>query len=68
LILLKVFFSPTDAQVNYLKNNFRIYTKIDIKKAPSRFFALLVLAKVTAVKIAILTAVTAPKHVGAILM
>jgi uncharacterized membrane protein len=30
--IIKVFFySPTDAQVNCLKNSFKIYTKIDIK-------------------------------------
>jgi hypothetical protein len=60
LILSKFFYTPTDAQVNRLKNNFRIYIKIDIKTAPTCFgavtpssgSALLVLAKVTAVKIA----------------
>jgi hypothetical protein len=54
------FYSPTDAQVNCLKNNFKIYIKIDIKTAPTYFgaitpssgSALLVLAKVTVVKIA----------------
>ena len=48
--------SPTDAQVNCLKNGFKIY----IKTAPTHFgsvtpssgSALLVLAKVTVVKIA----------------
>jgi len=46
--------------VNYLKNNFKIYIKICIKRAPAYFgtvtpssgSALLVLAKVTVVKIA----------------
>jgi hypothetical protein len=42
--------------VNCLKNNFKIYIKIDIKTAPTCFGAvtplLLVLAKVTLVKIA----------------
>ena len=60
LILSKFFYSPTDAQVNCLKNNFNIYIKIDIKTAPTCFgavtpssgSALLVLAKVTVVKIA----------------
>jgi hypothetical protein len=28
------FYSPTDAQVKCLKNNFKIYIKIDIKTAP----------------------------------
>jgi len=60
LILSKFFYSPTDAQVNCLKNNFKIYIKIDIKTAPTCFgavkpssgSALFVLAKVTVVKIA----------------
>jgi hypothetical protein len=59
-ILSKCFYSPTDAQVNFLINNFKIYIKIDIKTAPtclgavtpSSGGALLVLAKVTVVKIA----------------
>jgi hypothetical protein len=46
--------------VNYLKNNFKIYIKIDIKIAPTIFgavtpssgSALVVLAKVTVVKTA----------------
>jgi hypothetical protein len=54
------FYSPPDAQVNCLKNNFKIYIKIDIKTAPTCFganspssgSALLVLAKVTVVQIA----------------
>ena len=49
------FYSPIDAQVNCLKNNFKIYINIDIKAAPTCFGAvtplsgraLLVLAKVT---------------------
>ena len=53
-------FSPTDAQVNCLKNNIKIDIKIDIKTAPTCFdtvttssgSALLLLAKVTVVKIA----------------
>ena len=35
--LPKFFYSPTDAQVNWLKNNFKIYIKIDIKTAPTCF-------------------------------
>jgi hypothetical protein len=54
------FYSPTDAQVNCLKNNFKIYIKIDNKTAPTCFVAvtptsrsaLLLLDKVTVVKIA----------------
>jgi len=59
LDVIKVFYSPTDAQVNCLKNSFKLYIKIYIKTAPSCFgavtpssgSALLVLAKVTVVKI-----------------
>ena len=57
---IKVFYSPTDAQVNFLKNNFKMYIKIYIKTTltcfvavtPSTGSAFLVLAKVTVVKIA----------------
>ena len=60
LDISKVFYSPTDAQVNCLKNNFKTYIKIDIRRAPTCFgavtpssgSALLVLAKVTVVEIA----------------
>jgi hypothetical protein len=56
--VIRVFNSPTDAQLNYLKNNFKIYIKIDVKTAPICFgavtpssgSALLELAKVTVVK------------------
>jgi len=55
LIKSKFFYSPTDAQVNFLKNNIKIY----IKAAPTCFgavttsseSALFVLAKVTVVRI-----------------
>jgi hypothetical protein len=36
---IKVFYSLTDAQLNCLKNNFKIYIKIDIKTAPIYFGA-----------------------------
>jgi hypothetical protein len=57
--VIKVFYSPTDAQLNCLKNNFKIYIKIDIKTAPTCFGAItpssgsaqFELAKVTVVKI-----------------
>jgi hypothetical protein len=61
LILSTFFYSPTDAPVNCLKNNFKIYIKINIKTVrhvsvlsvtPSSGSALFVLAKVTVVKIA----------------
>jgi hypothetical protein len=60
LDIVKFFiYSPIDAQVNCLKNNFKIYIKSEIKTAPKYFgavtpssgSALLVLAKVTVVKI-----------------
>jgi len=31
LILSKIFYSPTDAQVNCLKNNFKIYIEVNIE-------------------------------------
>jgi hypothetical protein len=41
-----VFFnSPTDAQVNCLKKNFKIYIKIDIKAAPKCFGAITIISK-----------------------
>ena len=60
MILSKFFYSPTDAPLNCLKNNFKIYIKSDIKRAPTCFgavtpssgSALLVLARVTVFKIA----------------
>jgi hypothetical protein len=60
LYSLKFFYSQTDAQVNCFKNDFEIYIEIDIKTVatcfgavtPSSGSALLVLAKVTVVKIA----------------
>jgi hypothetical protein len=59
-LILSKFVSPTNAQENCLKNNFRIYIKVDIKTAPSCFgavtpssrSALLMLAKVIVGKIA----------------
>jgi hypothetical protein len=51
LDIIKVFYLPTDAQVNFLKNNIKIY----IKTAPTCFGAVapsssFVLAKVTVVE------------------
>ena len=59
-IIKILYYSPTDAQVNCVKNSFNIYIKIDNKTAatcfgavtPSSGSALFVLAKVTVVKIA----------------
>jgi hypothetical protein len=39
----KFFYPPTDAQVNCLKNNFKIYIKIDIKTAPTCFGAVTII-------------------------
>jgi hypothetical protein len=55
---IKVFHSPTDAQVNCRKNNFKINIKIEIKKlqhvsvqSPSSGGALFDLTKVRIIKI-----------------
>jgi hypothetical protein len=37
IFLSTFFYLPTDAQLNCLKNNFKIYIKIDIKTAPTYF-------------------------------
>ena len=53
--IFKVFYSPTDAQVNCLKNNIKIYIKTALTYfdavTPSSGSALFVLANVTVVKI-----------------
>jgi hypothetical protein len=41
----KFFYSPTDAQVNCLKNNFQICIKIDIKTAPTCFGAITIISE-----------------------
>jgi hypothetical protein len=57
LDIIKVLYSPTDAQVNCLKNNIKIY----IKKSSDMFRAL------TSTNNALPEdGVTAPKHVGAV--
>jgi hypothetical protein len=43
LDFIKVFYSPTDAQMNCLKNNFKICIKIDIKTAPTCFGAITII-------------------------
>jgi len=56
----KFFYSQTDAQANCLKNNFKIYIKTDI-----------ILTTVTLASTSNTLpndGVTAPKHVGAVLM
>jgi hypothetical protein len=40
---IKVFYPPADAQVNCLKNNFKIYIKIYIKTAPTCFGAITII-------------------------
>jgi hypothetical protein len=57
----RFFYSPTDAQVNSLKNNFKIYIKIDIKTSPTCFSASTSNALPD-------EGVTALKHVGDVLM
>jgi hypothetical protein len=59
LDITKVFYSPTDAQVNCLRDNFKFTLKFTLKQlrhvsvqSPSSGSALFVLAKVTVVKIA----------------
>jgi hypothetical protein len=46
LDIIKVFFySPTDAQVNRLQNNFKIDIKINIKTAPTCFGAITIIGE-----------------------
>ena len=83
LTIIKVFYSPTDAQVNCLKNNIEIYIRIAATcfgaVTPSSGRALFVLAKVTLCLNSQLwyigtknalpeDGVTAPKHVRVILL
>ena len=42
-IITKVFYSPTDAQVNCFKNNSKIYIKMDIKTSPTCFCAITII-------------------------
>jgi hypothetical protein len=44
---VRVLYSPTDSQVNCLKNNFKIYIKIDIKTAPTCFGAITIIREHT---------------------
>jgi len=37
ILILSKFYTPTDAQLNCLKNNFKIDIKIDIKTVPTCF-------------------------------
>jgi hypothetical protein len=41
--VVKVFYSQTDALVTCLKNNFKIYIKIDIKTTPTCFGAVTII-------------------------
>jgi hypothetical protein len=43
LDIIKVFYPPTDAQVNCLKSNLKTYIKIDNKTAPTRFGAITII-------------------------
>jgi hypothetical protein len=38
-----IIYSPTDVKVNCLKNNIKIYIKIDIKTAPTCFGAITII-------------------------
>ena len=40
ILILPKFYSPTDAKLNCLKNNFKIYIKIDTKTAATCFGAI----------------------------
>jgi len=42
--LIKVF-PPTDAQVNNLKNSFKVYIKVYIKTALTRFGAIIIITE-----------------------
>ena len=41
--VLSKFFSPTDLQLDSLKDNFKIYIKIDIKIAPTCFGVIIII-------------------------
>jgi hypothetical protein len=43
LDIIKVFYSPTDPQVNCLKTNFKIYIKIDIKSVSTSIGAITII-------------------------
>ena len=43
LDITKDFYSPTDTQVNCLKNRFKIYIEIDIETAPTCFGAITII-------------------------
>jgi hypothetical protein len=68
LDIIEVFYSPTGAQVNCLKNNFKIYIKIDIKTAPTYFVEVIIRALGSTSNALPDDGVTSTKHVGAVLM
>jgi hypothetical protein len=45
--LSKFFYSPTDAQMNCLKNDFKIYIEIGIKTAPTCFGVITIIREST---------------------
>jgi len=67
LDIIKDFYSPTDAQVNCLKNNFKIYIKINVKTAPTCFGAVTPSTLASTNNVLPDDGVTGPKHVEAIL-
>jgi hypothetical protein len=66
-LLSKFICSLTDTQFNCLKNNFKIYSKIDIKTAPTCFSAVTPSTLASANNVLPDDGVTGPKHVEAIL-
>jgi hypothetical protein len=63
-----LFYSPTDAKVNCLKNNLKIYIKVYVKTAPTCFGAITIIREPTIRIVRSLMMVIALKHVGAVLM
>jgi hypothetical protein len=66
---IEVFYSQTDAQVNCLKNNYKIYIKINIKTAPTYFGAVShTIIRERIILPCLASKNNSPKHVGAVLM
>ena len=47
ILILPKFYLPPDVQLNCLKNNFKIYIKIDIKIAPTCFGVIIIIRERT---------------------
>jgi hypothetical protein len=52
ILILSKFYSPTDAQLNFLRNNFKISIKIYIKTAPTYFGVITIMIILTKVTLA----------------